>query len=205
MKGWNFNTSPNQEEPALFQTWWEQFYKLLWAKWEIEGKPIEFPNKYQTTLLLKNSPEDILFDNPDTDKTETAADIVWKSFELMVAEMNEWVEKEEDYTWANFKGTSVVHLVPNFKSFSKYKVYTGGTKGVLNATSERHGASWRMVVELGEKVKAYGIYPGGQSGNPGSKYYDNFLKKWANGEYVKFDLRSEQENDNVLFTTLFSN
>jgi penicillin amidase len=95
--------------------------------------------------------------------------------------------------------------VPNFKSFSKYKVYTGGTSGVLNATSERNGASWRMVVELGEKVKAYGIYPGGQSGNPGSKYYDNFLKKWANGEYVKFDLRSEQENDNVLFTTLFSN
>lgn len=205
LKEWNFNTFPNQEEPALFQTWWDQFYKLLWAKWNVEGKPIVYPNKYQTTLLLKDSPEDILFDDPETETIEKASDLIWESFELMVADMNEWMEKDEDYTWANFKGTSVVHLVPNFKSFSKFNVYTGGTSGVLNATGKRHGASWRMVVELGGKVKAFGIYPGGQSGNPGSKYYDNFLKKWANGEYVSFDLRSEQENDRVLFTTIFSN
>ena len=27
-------------------------------------------------------------------------------------------------------------------------------------------------------VKAWGVYPGGQSGNPGSKFYDNFIERW---------------------------
>lgn len=40
-----------------------------------------------------------------------------------------------------------------------------------------------MIVQLGkEGPKAYGLYPGGQSGNPGSKFYDNMIDKWANGE-----------------------
>ncbi|MDX1470387.1 MAG: penicillin acylase family protein [Flavobacteriaceae bacterium] len=29
------------------------------------------------------------------------------------------------------------------------------------------------------------MYPGGQSGNPGSKYYDNFIDSWAEGEYLE--------------------
>jgi penicillin amidase len=39
-----------------------------------------------------------------------------------------------------------------------------------------------MVVALGKTPKAYGIYPGGQSGNPGSFYYDDFIKNWQKGE-----------------------
>jgi penicillin amidase len=35
------------------------------------------------------------------------------------------------------------------------------------------------------ETDAYGVYPGGQSGNPGSKYYATFIDKWAKGEYNK--------------------
>ena len=45
------------------------------------------------------------------------------------------------------------------------------------------GPSWRMIVEMTSPPTAIGIYPGGQSGNPGSKYYDNFIDQWAAGEY----------------------
>ena len=42
-----------------------------------------------------------------------------------------------------------------------------GDRNVVNATSENHGPSWRMIVEMSKPPKAFGIYPGGQSGNPG--------------------------------------
>ena len=42
-----------------------------------------------------------------------------------------------------------------------------------------------MVTELTDEVNAYGIYPGGQSGNPGSKYYDTFINDWLVGKYYK--------------------
>ena len=40
-----------------------------------------------------------------------------------------------------------------------------------------------MIVHLTNKTEAYGVYPGGQSGNPGSPFYDNFVDSWAAGKY----------------------
>ncbi|MFD2203549.1 penicillin acylase family protein [Shivajiella indica] len=202
---WNFNTFPNQEEPTLFQTWWKLLYKSIWSKWEKDDMPTVLPNKYQTVQLLRNEPESSLFDKPETEKIEVASDWVEKSFEEMVSEIQKMESEKGSYEWADFKNTRILHLVPNFESFSRKNIYTGGYSGILNATSERHGASWRMVVEMGEQITAFGIYPGGQSGNPGSKFYDNFIKIWANGDYIGFNLRKSVDKDGVLFTTQFSN
>jgi penicillin amidase len=51
-----------------------------------------------------------------------------------------------------------------------------------------------MVVELGRAVRAWGNYPGGQSGNPGSKFYDDFVDDWAVGRpYELVFLKSADE------------
>ena len=42
-----------------------------------------------------------------------------------------------------------------------------------------HGPSWRMLVELGPEVHAWGTYPGGQSGNPASRWYLDRVPRWA--------------------------
>jgi penicillin amidase len=63
-----------------------------------------------------------------------------------------------------------------------------------------------MVVSLEKTgVQAWGVYPGGQSGNPGSRFYDNFLNHWATGQYFKLDFLSSQEQlkSNSIFTTTF--
>jgi penicillin amidase len=39
-----------------------------------------------------------------------------------------------------------------------------------------------MVVELGPQVRAWGTYPGGQSGNAASARYDDRLTQWVHGE-----------------------
>ncbi|MDH4132683.1 MAG: penicillin acylase family protein, partial [Gemmatimonadota bacterium] len=42
--------------------------------------------------------------------------------------------------------------------------------------------SWRRVVELGPALKAWGVFPGGQSGNPASRWYDDRIARWSEGE-----------------------
>jgi penicillin amidase len=69
--------------------------------------------------------------------------------------------------------------------FSRSGLPIGGGQHIINATQHSHGASWRMVVELGAETQAFVVYPGGQSGNPGSKYYDQFINTWAAGEYYR--------------------
>jgi len=75
---------------------------------------------------------------------------------------------------------------------------------MVNATGARHGASWRMVVEMGDDIQAFGIYPGGQSGNPGSRFYGNMVQKWAKGKYLNFNLRKQEDPERVLFRTTFT-
>jgi penicillin amidase len=59
----------------------------------------------------------------------------------------------------------------------------GGNGNIINAMTQSHGPSWRMIVHLTTPTEAYGVYPGGQSGNPGSKFYDNDIDKWVQGQY----------------------
>jgi penicillin amidase len=39
-----------------------------------------------------------------------------------------------------------------------------------------------MVVELGPEVRAWGVYPGGQSGAPASARYRDRLSRWTMGQ-----------------------
>jgi penicillin amidase len=46
-----------------------------------------------------------------------------------------------------------------------------------------HGPSWRMVVDWGANT-FQGVYPGGQSENPASPWYQNHVDTWWNGQLV---------------------
>lgn len=207
LSGWNFNTFPNQQEPVLFQIWWDNLYRSIWSFLDQDNVPVIYPNKYQTVKLLNEDPEGNVFGKSGKPTLKSAKDHVAGSFQSMLEKIEKWESENgnEEYTWAAFKNTSINHLVPNFESFSRKGIYTGGGSGILNATGSRHGASWRYVAEMGDQVTAFGIYPGGQSGNPGSKYYDNFIKLWANGEYVNFNFRAQEDTQGVIFSTEFSN
>lgn len=205
LKTWDYFADPNKKGPTLFFVWWGEAYQNIWKSWKEFGAPVVTPNNYRTVELLTSEPEGAVFDLKSTANIETARDHVKIGFDKMLEKMNTWAEKEGDYTWANYKRTTIQHLVPQFGSFSVKNVYTGGGSGIVNATSGRNGASWRMVVELGDEISAFGIYPGGQSGNPGSKFYDNFIPVWANGEYLNFNLRTADQTEGVLFKTTLKN
>jgi penicillin amidase len=203
LQKWDYQTFADQSAPPLFENWWDNFMSLAWDKWKEQGRPIVVPNNYQTTQLILEEPESEIFDNPETESKETARDLIAESFQKMVEEMTAWRKSESNPTWANFKRTSIQHFIPTFEAFGFFNIQTGGGKGMINATAERHGASWRMVVEMGDEITAFGIYPGGQSGNPGSRFYDNMLEKWRNGEYLNFNLRMPDDQEEVLFRTNF--
>ena len=57
--------------------------------------------------------------------------------------------------------------------FARPGLNVGGWGNTINAYGHSHGPSWRMIVHLTPETEAYGVYPGGQNGNPGSKYYDS--------------------------------
>ena len=93
-----------------------------------------------------------------------------------------------EWAWEKQKSTDIRHLLDQdgtkLKAWSTNDVNIGGGTGIINATTSRTGPSWRMVVQLGKNnsVKGYGVYPGGQSGNPGSPHYADMIETWREGK-----------------------
>lgn len=71
------------------------------------------------------------------------------------------LEKENKLEWSLFKATRVMHLTKT-PALSRMNLPIGGGVNIINATTENHGPSWRMVVHLTDEIEAYGLYPGGK-------------------------------------------
>ncbi len=63
---------------------------------------------------------------------------------------------------------------------------SGGDSWTVNAADSgltaTHGPSWRFVMDWGSR-QGVGVYPGGQSENPLSHWYENGVPTWWNGRY----------------------
>ena len=216
LKGWNFHFNPELTAPALFEEWMTAFYDATWDEilTRPDAKRILKPTTHRTVFLLRDDPDNKFFDNVKTaDTKETAKDICTASFKTMAAEM---VKKTAEIalkfpenpkpTWANYKDTEVPHI-SNIPGLGRSHIMNGGHRNSLNSTKKSHGPSWRMIVELGaDKPRAFVVYPGGQSGNPGNKHYDDFVDKWAKGEYYEavFLRKADETNPRITSTQTFT-
>jgi penicillin amidase len=87
------------------------------------------------------------------------------------------------WQWSKVHRIDIWHLL-HLPALSRQGLAVSGGPSTLSPTSitgGSEGSSWRMVVELGREVRAWGTYPGGQSGNPASSRYDDRLTQWAQG------------------------
>lgn len=189
LKDWDYQYAPDTKAAPIYDFWYVKFYHNVWDEitaYQNEKKvTLTYPEGWRTVALLEEAPEHHFFDKIDTpDKQETAADVVQQTFAEVCTKVLDWKAKGVNQEWKDYKRTTVPHI-GFLEGLGSRHLPVGGDANTLNAIQRNFGPSWRMIVELGPKVKAYGVYPGGQSGNPGSYYYDNMLDSWAQGKYYE--------------------
>ena len=197
VRQWNLKNDADEKAVAVFNTWFDSLKIQVYADElsQIQGV-YDYPEEYTLIEgLIKDSVYKFV-DNINTTTIERLRDAVTTAFKKAVPSLAK-ADKEGRLSWSKFKDTGIRHLLRVLEPLSRYHLNIGGGLHIINATKQFHGPSWRMVVHLTDKTEAYGIYPGGQSGNPGSKYYDNFVDHWVAGEYHELWMMNKQEaNDN---------
>ena len=206
LKNWNLNQDYNSIGATVFNFSWKEFAHTVWAD-EFANAPEIIMRPYESTLLegiLKDSAFKFL-DNINTPAQETLSDDITTSFKNAVFELKK-LQKNGTLEWGKFKDTRITHLSQVLDPLSRLHIPIGGGVHCINAAKENHGPSWRMIVSLTPQTEAYGVYPGGQSGNPGSKYYDNFIDTWAAGKYnILWVMKtSETQDQKVKYTMVFN-
>lgn len=201
LKTWDFNSEINQLAPTIWTRWWSKLFLLTWDEYKDQKLALDYPFSYQTIYMLQNNPEDAFMDIVATNEKETSKDLFLISFKEAATDILDWKEKNGNYNWGTYKATYIGHLLQDLPAFSRFNLEIGGDGSTVNATTKNHGPSWRMIVEMTSPPTALGVYPGGQSGNPGSKYYDNFIDKWAVGEYYKLlFIQNKSDTKNIMAT-----
>lgn len=181
---WNKRNDPDEIGATIFKMWSMIFRSNTYSDELLEvsnGDRNPFEN-----ILIESIIKDtnyVFLDNIRTPEKEGLSDIVTKSFLSAVEELESYQSNgNRSIKWSEYNNARVNHLL-KIPVFSREKLYTGGGVHIINATSGNHGPSWKMIVHMTDPIEAYGIYPGGQIGNPGSKYYDQFINDWAAGRY----------------------
>jgi penicillin amidase len=205
LESWNYMNDPQSIAAAVFELWQKLFMKEIWDDEFPEKELMIYPSDDRTLQLLRKEKNSVYFDNVNTPEKETLADITLLSFRKTVDSLSRVHGVDfKKWNWGTVKDTGIRHLVPAFYGFSKLHLQTGGGKKIVNATQEKWGPSWRMIVQLDKEWPlAYGIYPGGQSGNPASQYYDNMISDWADGQlYPLLFLKNTEQNSEKISQTL---
>ncbi len=180
---WNFENRAGLKAPSIFEEFWSGLNAATWNN-KKTGKMTRmvWPDSQVMVDLILNKTESDFFDDKTTAPRETLADIAPKAFREAVAKLEKrWGPPGDAWRWGKVKGTRIDHLA-RIPGLGRPDLETDGGNDVINAISRDWAPSWRFVVETGRAFKAWGTYPGGQSGNPGSRYYDNFVDDWAVGK-----------------------
>ncbi|MFM2401261.1 MAG: hypothetical protein RI950_778, partial [Bacteroidota bacterium] len=187
LKSWNLVNSPESVGATIFENWVISLQASLWDdEFSADEKvPMNRPAMDRTIQLIKSEPAARWWDDVKTPKKESMSDIVMKSLQANVDSLvKHHGPQGPEWAWYKIKQTGVRHLIPGMDALSRLNIPIGGGGTIVNATTTKTGPSWRLIVELSKegKPKAYGVYPGGQSGNPGSSHYDDLIDTWAKGE-----------------------
>jgi penicillin amidase len=195
VKTWNLRNDVSEPGATVFKHWWDSLEVCIWQdEFSQTRLPLKWPDE---STLLEGMLKDTAYkfaDDIRTEALETIADMVQKSFTLAYRDVKK-LDGSNNLAWGNFKNTGVRHLL-KIPALSRLGLPIGGGEHVINATKQYHGASWRMIVSLTDTIEAYGAYPGGQSGNPGSKYYDTFVDTWAAGKYYTLNFLTREQAKN---------
>lgn len=204
LKKWNYQQESKETGPTIFKFWWRALSKAIWEDDFPLDSMMIYPRADKTgdLILLNDSIPSRWFDDVTTPNTkESLTDLANSSFKQAVDTLvKEQGKSPAKWIWGKYKTTTILHLTRQ-KPFSVLNLVTNGDARIVNATTRRTGPSWRMVVALGKRPKAYGTYPGGQSGNPGSFYYDNFIKNWQQGKLAKLLYLQSSNDRNKRVTT----
>jgi penicillin amidase len=194
VSSWNLYNDVQEKGTTCFSIWWDSLNTVIFNDNLVREKiPIIKPEKFVLLEAISKDSNFIFIDDLSTDKLETLKDQVTLALQKASLKLTE-LEKENKLAWGAFKNTTVYHLLrTNTMPFAREGLDIGGGVGIVNATTHDHGPSWKMIIEMETPIKAVGVYPGGQSGNPGSKYYDSFIDTWAKGEY--YDLTMMKQKD----------
>ncbi len=187
---WDYRMETDSAAATIWWTFWQSYLAATFDPyWKSRGVKVDRSEVNDAlgqdleawTLGDQNNPAFKLGGS-----SRTAVDVMRIAFQSAVSTLSKQLGPNPN-TWAWGK----VHqrVLENLAQISGLNYGPRAERGDANTLlaapdfPSSHGPSWRMVVDWGAGT-FQGIYPGGQSENPASQWYENRVDNWFNGQYA---------------------
>ena len=179
---WDFDLSPDSPSAALWSVW---YYKHLVPNLKVLIDPYN--------QRPQNSSEIDSLAVLNLLKTQSAKEIAYKSLTIAVEDLTNILgDNHLDWRWGDLHQIKFKHPLHDLLNSQDKNIFEiaskarGGSANTTNSTgfsprnyNVRSGASFRMVVDVGNWDNSEMTNAPGQSGDPRSAFYDNLLNGWA--------------------------
>jgi penicillin amidase len=190
---WDHRLAAESAPAALFEVWWTKHLKpALLARFVLDAavRSLIVPGDVESLLALVERPEPGFGPDATSSRNAVLLDTLaeaWKDCAARMGKPSEWAWGrlhhgyfEHALTGVNCDGGFDVGPLPKGGSAST-PMHAGYRPSDFRVTA---GASFRMVIDVGDWDQSVCINAPGQSGNPHSPHYSDLAPLWATGRYV---------------------
>jgi penicillin G amidase len=204
LRGWNGDLAADSAPAALYGVWYyHHLRRALLAQFAPGAEALLAPGDPTSLLLLL---EDASRFGPDGGRLRSA--LLVRTLEAAYAETAARLGADpKRWRWGDLHQVLFEHPLAKRSGERKLSVGpigVGGDNNTVNAAALRiddfrltFGASFRMVLDVGNWDAGVTINTPGQSGDPRSKHYADLAPLWAKGDYVPM-LFSKQAVDKAI-------
>lgn len=194
--GWDHVLGVDSAPAALFELWYTRHLRaaLYAALVPEDARPLLPPGDVEGICRALESPDDRFGAAPEAARDTLLADTLsaaWRDAEARLGhDATRWRWGALHHGYFEHPLTPLTQRNPA-RSRDVGPLEKGGSASSPMHTGYRpsdfritHGASFRMVVDLGDFDRSITINAPGQSGDPRSSHYADLAPLWARGEYV---------------------
>ena len=196
LRGWDYRLEADSAAAALFELWWTKHLKpALFARLvpDAEVRILLAPGDTESILLALENPDHRFGPDPvaarDALLLESLGRAVREGCERMGTDCNGWA-------WGRLHHGYFEHPLTSLGPGADPSLDVGPLPKGGSGSTPMHagyrpsdfrvvtGASFRMVVDLGDWDRSLCVNAPGQSGDPRSPHYRDLAPLWATGRYI---------------------
>lgn len=200
LKDWDYQDRADSSAAAIFNAFWRHLLQNTFNDDMPEERYFPDGGSRWNEIMRHIDTDSPWWDDKSTlDVVETRADIIKKSFEQGVEELEDIFGRDTSkWNWGDMHastfrngtlGESGVGLIEAL--FNRGPYPTSGGEAIVNATGwsvkDGYETNWlpsmRMIVDLGNLNNSVTVHTTGQSGHAYHPHYDDMASMWANIEY----------------------
>jgi penicillin amidase len=217
LSAWNYEMRRDRPEPLIYATWLRHLAQALIADEIGGGKARAFQSLVNRPgagfIAVALSGRQVWCDDIATPDMENCADRLSMSLSLALDELAASLGADmRAWRWGALHRAAFAHPVlthvPVVARFADLGIETDGGdhtvnrgmtagQGHANPLAHLDGSGYRAIYDLADLDNSRFVIATGQSGNPLSPHYGDFLQRWRDGEYIKISAGPPSDKDGL--------